>query len=194
MLIRREVLEQIASGEVDLAFRRWRRPSVKSGGRLRTAIGTLAIDAVDEIDEAAIANDDARRAGYATRDDLLADLDSGRGGTLYRIRLRLAGPDSRVELRERGELDATEGAELARRLARLDAASPSGPWTNTVLRLIEARPSVRASDLAASLGLERLVFKRNVRKLKELGLTESLEVGYRLSPRGRAFLERHSRH
>jgi ribosomal protein S19E (S16A) len=29
-----------------------------------------------------------------------------------------------------------------------------------------------------------------VRKLKELGLTESLEVGYRLSPRGRALLDR----
>ena len=32
-----------------------------------------------------------------------------------------------------------------------------------------------------------LPFKRNVRKLKELGLTESLEVGYRLSPRGEAY-------
>jgi ribosomal protein S19E (S16A) len=32
-------------------------------------------------------------------------------------------------------------------------------------------------------------FKRRVRQLKELGLTESLEVGYRLSPRGRAVLE-----
>jgi hypothetical protein len=30
----------------------------------------------------------------------------------------------------------------------------------------------------------------DVRKLKELGLTESLEVGYRLSPRGRALLAR----
>jgi hypothetical protein len=29
-----------------------------------------------------------------------------------------------------------------------------------------------------------------VRKLKELGLTESLQVSYRLSPRGRALLER----
>ena len=28
-----------------------------------------------------------------------------------------------------------------------------------------------------------------MRKLKALGLTESLEVGYRLSPRGRAFLD-----
>ena len=30
----------------------------------------------------------------------------------------------------------------------------------------------------------------NVRKLKNLGLTESLHPGYRLSPRRRAFLER----
>ena len=32
------------------------------------------------------------------------------------------------------------------------------------------------------------MFKTDVRKLKELGLTESLEVGYRLSPRGEAVL------
>jgi hypothetical protein len=57
-----------------------------------------------------------------------------------------------------------------------------------VLRLIEARPGERAADLARSLGRETLPFKRDVRKLKELGLTESLEVGYRLSPRGRSFL------
>jgi hypothetical protein len=48
---------------------------------------------------------------------------------------------------------------------------------------------VRAPDLAASFGRETQPFKRDVRKLKDLGLTESLEVGYRLSPRGRAFLE-----
>ena len=49
---------------------------------------------------------------------------------------------------------------------------------------------MRAADLAPLLGRERLPFKRDVRKLKELGLTESLEVGYRLSPRGRAVLDR----
>jgi hypothetical protein len=53
-----------------------------------------------------------------------------------------------------------------------------------VLKLIADRPEVRAPDLAASLGLETLVFKRDVRKLKALGLTESLTVGYRISPRG----------
>ena len=32
---------------------------------------------------------------------------------------------------------------------------------------------MRAADLAESFGRERLDFKRDVRKLKELGLTES---------------------
>jgi hypothetical protein len=47
---------------------------------------------------------------------------------------------------------------------------------------------VRAPDLAAVLGRETLPFKRDVRRLKELGLTISLPVGYELSPRGRAYL------
>ena len=76
------------------------------------------------------------------------------------------------------------------RLRRLDAGSRHGPWTRTVLELIRDRPEVRAPDLAASLGRETQPFKRDVRKLKELGLTESLERGYRLSPRGRAVLAR----
>ena len=57
-----------------------------------------------------------------------------------------------------------------------------------MLRLIAERPGVRAPDLAAALGRETLPFKRDVRKLKELGLTNSLTVGYELSPRGRAYL------
>ena len=56
--------------------------------------------------------------------------------------------------------------------------------------LIAARPAVRAGDLADELGRERLSFKTDVRKLKALGLTESLEVGYRISPRGQAWLRR----
>ncbi len=78
-------------------------------------------------------------------------------------------------------MDDAERGELEARLERLDRASRHGPWTRTVLELIAARPEVRAPDLAAGLGLETQAFKRDVRKLKELGLTESLEVGYRLS-------------
>ena len=48
--------------------------------------------------------------------------------------------------------------------------------------------AARAADLAAWFGRETQPFKTDVRKLKNLGLTESLEVGYRLSPRGEAYL------
>jgi hypothetical protein len=83
-------------------------------------------------------------------------------------------------------------AELDRRLDRLDRASASGPWTAATLALIAERPAVRAGDLAPVLGRELAPFKLDVRKLKNLGLTISLEVGYRLSPRGEAYL-RHRR-
>jgi hypothetical protein len=163
---------------------------VKVGGRQTTPAGVLAIDDVDEIGERDITDDDARRAGFADRADVLAEL-AGREGQLYRIGFHLAGEDPRIVLRERAELSDDEVAELTRRLARLDGASTHGPWTDAVLRLIAARPGVRAGDLAESLGRERLPFKADVRKLKALGLTESLEVGYRLSPRGKAFLHLH---
>jgi hypothetical protein len=57
-----------------------------------------------------------------------------------------------------------------------------------VLQLIHDKPAVRAGDLCSEVNMERLPFKANVRKLKALGLTESLGVGYRLSPRGEALL------
>ena len=58
-----------------------------------------------------------------------------------------------------------------------------------MLEIIDSHPAVRAGDLCGMAGQERLPFKLNVRKLKALGLTESLEVGYRLSPRGVALLD-----
>jgi hypothetical protein len=96
--------------------------------------------------------------------------------------------DPRDVLAATDDLSAEDVAELDRRLARLDRASSHGPWTRATLELIEARPAVRAGDLAESVGRERAPFKLDVRKLKALGLTISLDVGYRLSPRGSAYL------
>jgi hypothetical protein len=79
-------------------------------------------------------------------------------------------------------------AEIDRRLQRLDRAASHGPWTAGTLAIIAERPEVRAAELAAALGRERAPFKLDVRKLKALGLTLSLEKGYRLSPRGEAYL------
>jgi hypothetical protein len=186
MLFRPADLAAIAAGEVTVAFRRWKRPMVKAGGSQRTAAGVIAFDAVERVD--AITPADARRAGFPDLEAAWAML-RGREGDLYRVTLRLAGPDPRVALREDAALDAAARADIAARLARLDKASTHGAWTEATLRAIERAPGVRAGDLADALGRERLPFKVDVRKLKALGLTESLEVGYRLSPRGRAFLE-----
>jgi hypothetical protein len=188
MLIPLRVLERIREGSADLAFRRWERPRVLQGSRLRTAVGVLEVGRVEVVERAALGEDEARRAGFASRGDLLAMLDRRGKGDIHRIELRYAGPDPRVELRTRADLSTAELDELERTLDRLDRSSRHGPWTRAMLELIAERPEVRAEELAASMGREKLPFKRDVRKLKELGLTESLSPGYRLSPRGRAVL------
>ena len=180
-------LAGLADGRIDLAFRRWEKPRVKVGGRQRTSIGVVGFDAVEVVPRSAVTAAAARRAGFDTRKELLRFLDRRSVGEIYRIQLRVVGPDPRVALRDQLP-DATALADIERRLARLDRASTHGPWTLGVLRAIAANPERRAGDLAAELDRPRLPFKIDVRKLKELGLTESFSIGYRLSPRGEAVL------
>lgn len=189
MLFRQDILEGIRAGEVTLAFRRWMRPRMRVGTRLRTKVGVVEIVAVDEVKVRSVTDADARAAGAPDRKTLLAGLANRSRDPLYRVRLRFAGADPRVALRQEARLDADELAALRTTLARMDARSRRAPWTMQVLELIAAQPATRAPDLAAQLCRETLPFKADVRRLKELGLTESLEVGYRLSPRGRAFLD-----
>jgi hypothetical protein len=185
MLIRRADLDRISSGEVTLAFRRWHRPTVKAGGTLRTVVGLLRIDAVDEVREGAVTEADARAAGHASRAALLAALRTHTEGVLYRIRLAPAGiADPRDALRADTRVSDTDLATLRARLTRMDTTSPHGPWTEATLRAIDLRPGTVSTVIAADLGFDRMWLKGQIRKLKALGLTESLEVGYRLSPRG----------
>lgn len=188
MLFRQDSLEGIRDGRITLAFRRWRRPTVRSGGTLMLPIGQLRIVDVRQIAEDDITDEDARRAGYASRKELREELAGLTEGTLYRIELGALGPDPRIALRTRGSLSDDELAAINAKLVKLDANAPGGPWTRRVLELIRDNPAVRAGDLCKEVQMERLHFKAYVRKLKALGLTESLEVGYRLSPRGDAVL------
>ncbi len=185
MLLNRRALDGIEAGEIDLAFRRWKRPTVRAGGTLRTRAGVLAIDAVEPASGRQISPEEARRAGFDSKAELLRSLRPE--GRLYRIEFRRIGDDPRVALREAAELSAEERAELDERLERMDLRRGE-PWTRRLLELIAERPETLAADLAASIGMEKAPFKRDVRKLKELGLTESMLVGYRLSPRGNAYL------
>ena len=190
MLFPLRILHAIRDGRVDLAFRRWERARVRQGSRQRTAVGVLEVGSVEVVERSALDDEDARRAGFDSLGDLLAMLDGRGRGEIHRIELRYAGADPRVELREQAALSESELGEIARDLERLDVASRHGPWTRQILELIAARPEVRAEELAATMGREKLPFKRDVRKLKELGLTISLSPGYRLSPRGEAVLRR----
>ncbi len=134
------------------------------------------------ISDSALTDASARSAGYPNLAALQKELRTA--GRLYRIAFHHAGADPRIALRQ----DAAIDDALLAKLARLDAAAKTGPWTERVLRLIAANPEKRAADLSAMLGVDKEWFKFNVRKLKNLGLTESLETGYRISPRGQALL------
>ncbi|WP_072391246.1 MarR family transcriptional regulator [Hyphomicrobium sp. CS1GBMeth3] len=190
MLFRNAVLEKIKTGDVTLAFRRWRRPTVKAGGMLRTPVGVLAIVAVEVCSAQEVSEREARAAGFASRADALTDIAKQRDGQLYRIRFHLAGADPRHALRARSAPSQAELDDVLRALDRLDTAAGAVPWTRRLLNLISDRDGVLAGDLAAEIGVEKDVLKRRVRKLKELGLTESLTRGYRLSPRGATVLAR----
>ena len=189
MLFEQRFWEPIARGEVTVTFRRWKRRQALAGRRYRTGGGIIEVDAIEIVDESDITDRDARAGLYPSAAALVADLRGTPDLDLYRIRFHVVDePDPRSLLAEAGELSDADVAELDRRLGRLDGASRHGAWTEQTLELIARRPGVRAGDLADEVGRERLPFKADVRKLKNLGLTISLDVGYRLSPRGEAYL------
>jgi hypothetical protein len=190
VLFAQRFAEPIARGEVDLMFRRWKRAQVRPGRPYRTLVGRLAVDEVAEVDPAAVTDDEARRAGFDDVSALLAEAHrhAEDGTPLFRVRFhRLDEPDPRSELAA-SEPSPSEAADLAARLDAMDRRSGHGPWAWATLRAVAAEPGRRAPDLAAAFGRDTAPFKADVRKLKALGLTHSLPVGYELSPRGRAVL------
>ncbi len=179
----------LADGSITRTFRTWKRAQARAGGRYRVGGMLLEADAVRQVAAGDLTEADAAAAGEADLAALRRRLgDPGPGTRVWRVDLHYVGPDDRIALRADDALDPDEVERLRERLDRLDGRSVSGPWTRAVLRLIAARPGVVSTDLAAERGEERQAFKTAVRKLKNLGLTESLPVGYRISPRGLALL------
>jgi hypothetical protein len=188
MLLTRLIAEGVAAGTVSLAFRRWARPDVRAGDTLVTGAGVVAVESIVAVDPATITDADARRAGSTSAAVLLAALGGSPDGSTYRIEVRYVGPDPRVALSAEDQLSPEQRAEVTARLARLDQHSTHGPWTHALLPLVAANPGRRAVELAEQVGRDRDAVKRDIRKLKNLGLTHSLDVGYRISPRGSAYL------
>jgi hypothetical protein len=193
MLVPQRLGPGIADGTVSVLLRRWSRRHAIAGRRYRTGVGILEVDAVDLIDETDITDEDARAAGEPDAAAARAALRGPAGVPVTRVRFHLVrDPDPRAVLASDDALSDEDVAAIDRRLDRMDAASPHGPWTRAALQAIAAQPEVRAGDLAAAAGRERLAFKRDIRKLKAMGLTLSFPIGYRLSPRGEAYLVRRS--
>ncbi len=188
MLFRKTFLDGIRKGAVTLAFRRWRRPSVREGGTIMTPAGALHIGSVRPVALDSITEADARHAGYASREALLADLTRRAEGAYYRIELGPLRPDPRITLRD-APATGEEYQTLRKRLRQLDARAGGAPWTLRILDLVRTHAGVRAGDLCGLVDQEKERFKRNVRTLKNLGLVESLGTGYRLSVRGAALLD-----
>jgi len=188
MMIRPDILAAIRAGDVDLAFRRWDRPRVVVGTRLRTRVGVVEVTSVEQVTASRITAAEAERAGAGSPAALRRMLEAKADRPVWRVGLRFAGADPREALRA-AVPTAEEVVAIRARLDRLDAASAIGPWTRATLGIIDRSPTVRAPELASELGRDTPSFKRDVRKLKELGLTESLDIGYRLSPRGIAVVD-----
>ncbi|MGN6380344.1 MAG: hypothetical protein ACTHNU_15425 [Gaiellales bacterium] len=188
MLFEQRLRDGIHDGTITVAFRRWRRPQVAAGGRYRTGLDRIEMLAVDVVAPGAITGADARRAGFRTPEEVRASLRGDSALPLYRLRFqRCDEPDPRAVLAATDGLGEADLKTIDRRLDRMDRAAPT-PWTRATLRAIAENPGLRAVDLAAGLGTDKPTLKPNVRKLKNLGLTISLPRGYRLSPRGAAYL------
>jgi hypothetical protein len=177
----------LADGTITLTFRTWTKPQARTGGTYR--VGGMLLEAIDvsQVAAATIDDEQARRAGAPDAATLRAALGRGDDDPVWRVELRYVGPDDRIARREDDQLDDDTISDLRARLDRLDRRG-SAPWTASTLRLIARYPGIVSTALARHADRERAEFKADVRKLKELGLTESLEVGYRVSPRGEALL------
>src|SRR3954471_21607946 len=158
-MIRPAELTAIRDGAVDLAFRRWERPRVRVGTRMRTSVGLVEVTSVDEVPAGSLTADDARRAGAPSLEALQKGLAQHAERPVYRVGLRFAGADPRRALRE-AVPDAEEVATLRDWLDRLDHASATGPWTRVTLQLIEEFPATRAPELAERVGRDTPSFKR----------------------------------
>ncbi len=187
MLIKNKVLDEIKARNISLIFRRWKRAGVKAGGTQMTQRGVIGIDSVKVVTEKQITEKDAKAAGFTSKKELLAYLYD-RDEDIYRIGVHWFGEDPRKSLRTNDKLSKSQIDEVIAKLRKLDAGSKRGPWTQLYLQMIHDQPNIHAQILAESIGLDIPTFKPWVRKLKALGLTESLRPGYRLSPRGEKVL------
>ncbi|SFB86356.1 hypothetical protein SAMN05421747_101577 [Parapedobacter composti] len=190
MLFRGAHLQGIKSGEITMAFRKWQKVSVKSGSLLHTSVGLLEIGKIEAVNENDITDKDAVQAGFVDKKQLLKSFNHNSTGTIFKISVRYHAEDPRIKLREQTGLSEQQFEDLKDRLERLDRYSKQGYWTQKVLLTIKNNPNLHAIGVAELTGFEKEWLKLNIRKLKNLGLTISHNIGYEISPLGSEYLSK----
>ena len=182
--------EAIAKGAITLTFRLWKRPHAKVGGRYTVGRVVVEVDDIEMVPFHAITRADVKRSGAKDLESLRALAAHagpiGDDTLLFRIEFHVVGERP---ARTPGPASPVDVSAAVERLDRMDERSRRGPWTRRVLRLIAAHEGTVSTELAAMVDRPRMDFKADVRKLKAVGLTESLEVGYRLTELGRRVVE-----
>ena len=124
MRFEQRLRDGIHSGEIVLAFRRWKRSQVVPGHHYRTGIDMVEVESVDVVEPSSVDAAQAREAGYTSVGDLLASLRGDPAFPVYRVRLhRIDGPDPRDELARTASLTEADVAAITARLARMDKSS-----------------------------------------------------------------------
>ena len=190
MLINAADAEAIEAGEITVIVRKWKRPQAKVGGVYRTMRGWLRVTSVEvrpfgSVDDAVLA-----AAGPMGRDELTERFGIAPDDDVHVLVIERCDDPERPDPGADAVVDDDEFAALLAKLDRLDERSPTGPWTRATLGHIAGQPGTRSADMAVDLDRVQAELKADVRKLKRLGLTRSLERGYELSPRGRTVVDR----
>jgi hypothetical protein len=179
----------IRAGKVTRSFRHWQRPQATLGGKYNLhPEGAIEVTALAQVSLGELSDCDLDSTGITDLQALKALLGIAAPATrLYQVDFRYLGPD----LVKQANTSAPATSELAAVITRLRAMDKRSdqPWTITLLQRLRQQPGTRAADLAPVFGWDTNRFKTQVRKLKALGLTVSLETGYQISPRGLALLQ-----
>ncbi len=189
MLFKTKFHEGIRKSSITLTFRAWKSARAKVGKQYRFGSeGGVEVDAVEEVEISAITDEDAHCSGFTSASELHTLLkkyspeEFTPKSTVFRVSfhyVKISNEPIRVDL----SLE-----EIATKLAKMDHLSKHGYGTKQILEIIAQSPRTAASKLAPMLGLETQAFKADVRRLKKLGLTVSFEVGYELTPLGKALM------
>ena len=173
--------QAIANGTVTTSFRNWKSPQAKAGGQYNIApygaieVSSVSLTTLNEVQDA-----DITCSGFAQREALVSFLKVAQSDPIYKVDFHFLG-SAAVNKPNTQHLEEARVNDVIHRLEKMDKSTA---WTMQALTLIKTYPATRAGDLAPQCNMDMPTFKRNVRKLKALGLTESLETGYQLSPRG----------